>query len=276
MGWILKQLRSWQCWGYWHCRNHLGWEVGSHSWGNCHCRNHLSLIKAPTKIAPWSNAGHDAVYSVVISAWSDTAIMETGNDICAVLLTTERAYCWRWLLIDWFCRHFWEIVHSLTEEQQRKLLQFATGSDRVPIGGLAKIKLIIARNGPDSDRLVAGKNTDCCLTIMDLTQTGWWQARTQTVVILQWASHQRGVAPWNSLGICNEITHSCLVSHLSDSQHCTHNDNFLHLLATSQATDGASYSAHDIKDHSDITVVPSVRTPVFKDFRKDWGGPEAC
>lgn len=50
-------------------------------------------------------------------------------------------------------KHFWEIVHEMTEEQKRQLLQFATGSDRVPVGGLAKLKLIIARNGPDSDRL---------------------------------------------------------------------------------------------------------------------------
>ncbi|XP_054260809.1 ubiquitin-protein ligase E3A [Macrosteles quadrilineatus] len=50
-------------------------------------------------------------------------------------------------------RWFWQIVHTLTPEDQRKLLQFATGSDRVPVGGLSKLKLIIARNGPDSDRL---------------------------------------------------------------------------------------------------------------------------
>lgn len=49
-------------------------------------------------------------------------------------------------------RWFWQIVHSLSVEDQRKLLQFATGSDRVPVGGLSKLKLIIARNGPDSDR----------------------------------------------------------------------------------------------------------------------------
>merc|ERR1712013_312611 len=36
---------------------------------------------------------------------------------------------------------------------KRKLLQFTTGSDRIPVGGLAKLKLIIAKNGPDSDRL---------------------------------------------------------------------------------------------------------------------------
>jgi len=51
-----------------------------------------------------------------------------------------------------FVRYFWEIVHEFTDEQKKQLLQFATGSDRVPIGGLSKLKLIIARNGPDSDR----------------------------------------------------------------------------------------------------------------------------
>lgn len=29
----------------------------------------------------------------------------------------------------------------------------AAGSDRVPVGGLAKLKLVIAKNGPDSERL---------------------------------------------------------------------------------------------------------------------------
>ncbi|KAK2149458.1 hypothetical protein LSH36_451g01060 [Paralvinella palmiformis] len=50
-------------------------------------------------------------------------------------------------------RYFWEVVHAFSEEQQRKLLQFATGSDCVPVGGLSKLKLVIARHGPDSDRL---------------------------------------------------------------------------------------------------------------------------
>ncbi|XP_077983579.1 ubiquitin-protein ligase E3A-like [Glandiceps talaboti] len=50
-------------------------------------------------------------------------------------------------------KQFWEIVHGFSEEDKKKLLMFCTGSDRVPIGGLAKLKLIIARNGPDSDRL---------------------------------------------------------------------------------------------------------------------------
>lgn len=50
-------------------------------------------------------------------------------------------------------KHFWELVHAMSMDNKRKLLQFATGSDRVPVGGLSRLKMIIAKNGPDSDRL---------------------------------------------------------------------------------------------------------------------------
>ena len=46
------------------------------------------------------------------------------------------------------------MVHSFTMDQKKQLLMFTTGSDRIPVGGLAKLKLIIAKNGPDSDRYV--------------------------------------------------------------------------------------------------------------------------
>jgi ubiquitin-protein ligase E3 A len=36
-------------------------------------------------------------------------------------------------------RWFWEVVHSLSHERKRKLLAFVTGSDRVPIKGLAHL-----------------------------------------------------------------------------------------------------------------------------------------
>lgn len=45
-------------------------------------------------------------------------------------------------------------MHSLPLESKKKLLEFTTGSDRVPIGGMSRLKLVIARNGgSDSDRL---------------------------------------------------------------------------------------------------------------------------
>lgn len=50
-------------------------------------------------------------------------------------------------------QQFWELVHDMSDDDKKKLLQFTTGSARVPVGGLARLKLIIARHGPDTDRL---------------------------------------------------------------------------------------------------------------------------
>merc|ERR1719197_1402174 len=46
---------------------------------------------------------------------------------------------------------FWRVVHSFDTDQQRRLLRFATGSDRAPIGGLHALHLVIVYQ-PDSDR----------------------------------------------------------------------------------------------------------------------------
>ncbi|KAJ3028735.1 UNVERIFIED_CONTAM: putative E3 ubiquitin-protein ligase HTD2 [Siphonaria sp. JEL0065] len=50
-------------------------------------------------------------------------------------------------------KQFWEIVHAMSLEEQKRLLFFTTGSDRAPVGGLGNLSFVIARNGPDSDRL---------------------------------------------------------------------------------------------------------------------------
>ncbi|KAJ2229582.1 hypothetical protein IWW45_006141 [Coemansia sp. RSA 485] len=50
-------------------------------------------------------------------------------------------------------QYFWQVVSEFTDHLKRKLLFFATSSDRVPIGGLSKLHFVIAKNGGDSDRL---------------------------------------------------------------------------------------------------------------------------
>lgn len=40
---------------------------------------------------------------------------------------------------------FWEIYDSMTIEEKKKLLKFVTGTDRAPIGGLAKVRLAIQK-----------------------------------------------------------------------------------------------------------------------------------
>lgn len=72
-------------------------------------------------------------------------------DFAALEETTE--YDGGYLSDTPIVRWFWELVHEFSPDQKKKLLEFTTGSDRVPIGGLSKLKLVIARNGPDSDRL---------------------------------------------------------------------------------------------------------------------------
>jgi len=54
-------------------------------------------------------------------------------------------------------KNFWDFAHALPRVSQQKLLQFTTGSDRVPVGGLGKLKLTITRNGSDSDRYAFNK-----------------------------------------------------------------------------------------------------------------------
>ncbi len=48
---------------------------------------------------------------------------------------------------------FWEVVHSLELEQKQRLLLFATGSAKAPIGGLRQVALQIQRMCPDTDLL---------------------------------------------------------------------------------------------------------------------------
>jgi hypothetical protein len=56
-------------------------------------------------------------------------------------------------------RWFWEVVHALPEDQKKKLLHFATGSDRAPIGGLKNLSLVIQRSGGDGDDRLPSSHT---------------------------------------------------------------------------------------------------------------------
>eukprot|EP00184_Porphyridium_aerugineum_P004010 CAMPEP_0184707474 /NCGR_PEP_ID=MMETSP0313-20130426/37287_1 /TAXON_ID=2792 /ORGANISM="Porphyridium aerugineum, Strain SAG 1380-2" /LENGTH=1371 /DNA_ID=CAMNT_0027169049 /DNA_START=142 /DNA_END=4257 /DNA_ORIENTATION=+ len=51
---------------------------------------------------------------------------------------------------------FWDMLlgdEHMTLQQKKKLLFFVTGSDRAPVGGLASMRFIIQRAGPDADKL---------------------------------------------------------------------------------------------------------------------------
>ncbi|KAJ1539121.1 Ubiquitin-protein ligase E3A, partial [Cladochytrium tenue] len=66
-------------------------------------------------------------------------------------------------------RAFWAVAHTLDEPAKRRLLRFVTGSDRAPVGGLARLPFVLARAGPDSDRL---PSSHTCYNVLLLSDYG--------------------------------------------------------------------------------------------------------
>ncbi|CAM6124002.1 unnamed protein product [Calypogeia fissa] len=66
-------------------------------------------------------------------------------------------------------RWFWELVRAMPLEEKKRLLFFATGNDRAPIGGLACLKFIIQKNGDDTDRLPTAHT---CFNVFMLPEYG--------------------------------------------------------------------------------------------------------
>jgi hypothetical protein len=77
---------------------------------------------------------------------------------------------------------FWEIVHTWSDEQKKKLLFFTTGTDRVPIGGLAKLQFVIAKNGPDSNRLPSSHTCFNVLLLPEYTDKAKLEERLLTAI----------------------------------------------------------------------------------------------
>jgi len=46
-------------------------------------------------------------------------------------------------------REFWSVVKKYDDRMRRKLLEFVTASDRVPVGGVANIQFVIQKNGEE-------------------------------------------------------------------------------------------------------------------------------
>ncbi|GAN06323.1 o ubiquitin protein ligase E3A [Mucor ambiguus] len=78
-----------------------------------------------------------------------------SSDLDFDALETSTVYDGGWTKDSNIIKYFWEIVHSFSYEEKKKLLFFATGSDRAPIGGLSKLQFVIAKNGGDSDSEIA-------------------------------------------------------------------------------------------------------------------------
>lgn len=65
--------------------------------------------------------------------------------------------------------HLWQVLDEYNENLKRQFLAFVTGTDRAPIGGLGKLKIIIQREGPDNDRLPTSRT---CFNVLLLPEYG--------------------------------------------------------------------------------------------------------
>lgn len=61
-----------------------------------------------------------------------------------IVLTVGNTGTIRWKSFC-FLRYFWDVVLSVSLDLKKKLLLFATGSDRVPIGGMGEMEFKIIR-----------------------------------------------------------------------------------------------------------------------------------
>ncbi len=85
------------------------------------------------------------------------------------------------------------MVLNYPKEFQKKLLAFVTGSDRVPMQGLSKLKFVIQRAGDDENRLPVAHT---CFNLLDLPVCIFTQPLEQTKSRLCFAN--RNTKPQNS------------------------------------------------------------------------------
>lgn len=78
--------------------------------------------------------------------------------------------------------HLWQILDEYDEEMKRLFLAFVTGTDRAPIGGLGKLKLIIQREGPDNNRLPTSRTCFNVLLLPEYTSRAKLRDRLSTAI----------------------------------------------------------------------------------------------
>ena len=76
-------------------------------------------------------------------------VVEGLEDIDVDELETTTKYDDGYTVQHRVIKDFWAIVKDFEAEKKRKLLEFVTASDRVPVNGISSIQFIIQRNGTD-------------------------------------------------------------------------------------------------------------------------------
>ena len=81
------------------------------------------------------------------------ALVEGLPDVSVASLERVTRYDGGYDFLHPTVRQFWTVVHSWPQERVRKLLEFVTASDRLPVGGMAKLIFTVQKNGTGDGRL---------------------------------------------------------------------------------------------------------------------------
>lgn len=80
--------------------------------------------------------------------------------------------------------YFWEIFEKFDRRKKKKLLQFITGNDRIPVSGSASLKLVIMRNGCDTDRLPSSQTCFNTLLLPEYSSKDKLERKLETALEL--------------------------------------------------------------------------------------------
>lgn len=85
---------------------------------------------------------------------------------------------------DRIISHFWSIFHDFNISKKKKLIQFITGNDRLPIGGSKMLHLTIMRNGCDTDRLPSSQTCFNTLLLPEYSSKKKLKSKLETAINL--------------------------------------------------------------------------------------------
>ncbi|QDZ25602.1 RCC1-like regulator of chromosome condensation protein [Chloropicon primus] len=76
----------------------------------------------------------------------------------------------------------WQVVSEFSLEEKQKFLKFFSGSDRSPIGGLSKLRFLVQRAGPDTNRLPTSHTCFNTLLLPEYGSRGKLRALLKTAI----------------------------------------------------------------------------------------------
>jgi len=110
---------------------------------------YLTGITVSRQFSAFACGFHACLHPKALSLLNPSLLQSIVEGVQEINIPELRSYT---RYIDWDADHptvkdFWSIVSSYDDNMKRKLLEFVTASDRVPVGGMKNMQFTVQRNG---------------------------------------------------------------------------------------------------------------------------------